>query len=176
MTSPESGFDGAALPDHIPAPGFTLRDQHGRRVSVSDYRGRVVVLTFVYSTCGAPCVLIAQQIRGALDELQEQHAPQPAVLLVSADPAADTPASVAAFLSQVSLTGRVQYLTGPISQLASIWRAYHVKPASTGTGAFAEYASVLLLDARGDERVLFQSEQLTPEAISHDIAKLDGEG
>ncbi len=47
-----------------------------------------------------PASLIAQQIRGALDELPH---PVP-VLIVSADPAADTPASVARFLAQVSLT------------------------------------------------------------------------
>ncbi len=73
-------------------------------MSLSSYRGQVVVLAFLYSTCGATCTLIAQQIRGALDEL-----PQPVpVLIVSADPAADTPASVARFLARVSLTGRIQ--------------------------------------------------------------------
>jgi hypothetical protein len=51
-----------------------------------------------------------------------------------------------------------------------------VHPASAGAGAFAEYASVLLLDGNGAERVLFQSEQLTPEAIAHDVAKLQHDG
>ena len=174
-TSPESGFDGAAFPGSIPAPGFTLSDQSGRAVSLSAYRGRVVVLTFLYSTCGATCVGIAQQIRGALNELEDEHARAPAVLIVSADPAADTPARVSRFLAQQSLTGRAQYLTGPLSRLRTIWRAYHVRPASDGRAAFDNYASVLLVDARGDQRVLFQSEELTPEGLSHDIGKLDGD-
>ncbi len=138
-------------------------------MSLSDYRGHVVVIAFLYTTCGAPCVLIAQQIRGALDEL-----PRPVpVLIVSADPAADTPAHIARFLSEVSLTGRVEYLTGPPPRLQPIWRAYHVRPASAGRATFEEYASVLLIDGRGAERVLFQSEQLTPEGISHDIGRLE---
>jgi protein SCO1 len=145
-------------------------------VSLTNYRGRVVVLTFLYTTCGDTCVVIAQQIRGALDELAEEHARQPAVLIVSADPAADTPASVARFLAQVSLAGRVQYLTGPLSRLRRIWRAYHVRPASSGRATFDEYASVLLVDALGRERVLFQSEQLTPEGISHDVGRLEAGG
>jgi protein SCO1 len=171
----ESGFDGAAFPGSIPAPGFTLSDQSGRAVSLGDYRGRVVVLTFLYSTCGATCVVIAQQIRGALNELQDEHARAPAVLIVSADPAADTPVRVSRFLAQQSLTGRARYLTGPLSRLRAIWRAYHVRPASDGRAAFDSYASVLLIDAGGDERVLFQSEELTPEGLSHDIGKLDGD-
>lgn len=164
-----SGFDGAALPEGVQAPPFTLTNQYGRRVSLWDSRGRVTVLAFLYSTCGDTCVLIAQQIRGALDELPH---PVP-VLIVSADPAADTRANVAGFLSEVSLAGRVQYLTGTLKQLRPIWRAYRVRPASAGAKTFDEYASVLLLDRRGRERVLFESEQLTPESLSHDIGKLE---
>jgi protein SCO1 len=167
-----SGFDGAALPPGTSAPDFTLTDQHGRAVSLADYRGRVVVLAFLYSTCGDTCIVIAQQVRGALDELTDAGSRPPAVLVVSADPAADTPARVDAFLSQVSLAGRVEYLDGPSARLPAIWRAYRITPASSGARAFDRSASVLLLDGRGEERVLFQQEQLTPESLSHDIGKL----
>jgi protein SCO1 len=169
------GFDGAALPGNVSAPGFTLTDQYGRPVSLGEYRGQVVVLTFLYSTCGATCILIAQQIRGALDELDHERAHPPAVLIVSADPAADSHAHVARFLSEVSLSGRVQYLTGPLSRLRSIWRAYRIRPASVGAREFDNYAQLLLLDGRGSERVLFEPEVLTPEALAHDIRKLDGD-
>ncbi len=167
------GFDGAALPGDVSAPGFALTDQYGDPVSLSDYRGRVVVLTFLYSTCGATCILIAQQIRGALNELDDERARPPAVLIVSADPAADTPAHVARFLSEVSLGGRVQYLTGSPARLRPIWRAYRVRPASVGAREFDNYAELLLLDGRGAERVLFEPEVLTPEALAHDIRKLE---
>jgi cytochrome oxidase Cu insertion factor (SCO1/SenC/PrrC family) len=164
-----SGFAGAALPPGIEAPGFALTDQHGRRVSLGGYRGRVTILAFLYSACGSSCVLIAQQIRGALDELAH---PAP-VLILSADPAGDTPARVARFLSQVSLTGRAEYLTGSPSRLAHLLRSYRVTPPAAGRGAFERSTSVLLLDRRGRERVLFQIEQLTPESLAHDIRRLE---
>jgi protein SCO1/2 len=164
-----SGFDGAELPAG-PAHEFTLADltDGGRAVSLSQYRGQVVILAFVYSTCGDTCVVIAQQVRGALGELAR---PVP-VLFVSADPAADTPAHVNDFLAQVSLTGRVQWLTGSLVQLQTVWRAYGITPASAGPAAFDNSASVFLLDRAGRERVLFQSEQLTPEGLAHDIDTL----
>jgi len=164
-----SGFDGAALPPSIEAPPFTLTDQHGRRVSLEQYRGRVTILAFLYSTCGSTCVLIAQQIRGALDEL---HHPPP-VLILSADPAAETPASIARFLSQVSLTGRVEYLSGSPSQVARVLRSYRITPPRSNRRAFERSTSVLLLDRRARERVIFQIEQLTPESLVHDIGKLE---
>lgn len=173
QTPSASGFDGAALPTSVPAPAdFTLRDLTGggEPVSLSSYRGRVTVVAFPYSTCGATCVVIAQQIRGALDELAQ---PVP-VLMISADPSADTPARARGFLAHASLSGRASYLSGARAQLRAVWRSFRVVPASAGRTAFDRSASVFLLDRAGRERVVFQLEQLTPEALSHDIRKLLG--
>jgi protein SCO1 len=167
----QGGFDGAALPGSHPAPGFSLTDQYGQALSLASLRGSPVLLAFLYSRCGAPCVLIAQQIRGALDELGAHPIP---VVIVSADPGGDTPAAVRRFLAEVSLSGRVHYLTGSAAQLRSVWSAYDVHPAASGRATFAKYATVRLLDSRGRERVLYGSEQLTPEALAHDAAKLAG--
>jgi protein SCO1/2 len=161
------GFAGAALPG-MPAANFVLSDQSGRRVSPAALRGQVTVLAFVSSTCGPACTLIAQQIRGALDELGRAVP----VLLVSVDPAGDTPARVQRFLAQVSLTGRVHYLTGTPAELRPVWRAYAIEPLSSGRSAYERSAVVVLLDRSGRERVLFGPEQLTPEALAHDIRKL----
>jgi protein SCO1/2 len=163
-------FQGAELPGSRPAPAIELTDQYGRAVSLSRFRGQPVLVAFLYTSCGAQCVLIANQIRGALNELRK---PIP-VLLVSADPAADTPAAVRHFLAGVSLSGRVYYLTGSTAQLEPIWRAYRIRPGTEGERAFASSVSVLLVDAKGAERVLYGVEQLTPEGLAHDISRLDG--
>lgn len=164
-----SGFDGAALPANLPAHDFTLRNVlSGQPVSFARYNGRVTVLAFPYAACTSTCTLLAQQIRGALDEL-----PRPVpVLFVSADPASDSPARVSRFLARVSLTGRVQYLTGSSAALRPVWRAYGVVPASAGAAAYARHVAVFLLDPAGSERVIFGLEQLTPEGLAHDICKL----
>jgi cytochrome oxidase Cu insertion factor (SCO1/SenC/PrrC family) len=164
-----SGFDGAALPAGVGAPGFTLTDQRGRTVSLARYRGQVTVLTFLYATCGSTCILVAQQIRGALDQLPH---PVP-VLIISANPAADTPASVSRFLAQVSLAGRVEYLSGSPRQLREVWRSYRITPPSSSRSSFDRAVSVLLIDRAGQQRVAFGLEQLTPESLAHDIGRLE---
>ena len=162
------GFAGAEMPRAVQAPPIALHDQYGRPVSLASFRGSPVVVAFLYTHCGGPCTLIAQQIRGALDEL-----PRPVpVLIVSVDPAGDNPAAVRRFLASTSLSGRVYYLNGSPAALASVWRAFRVKPASAGAEALARSATVFLIDPAGRERVLYGTEQLTPEALAHDIGKL----
>lgn len=171
-TASNTGFDGAALPANTKPDDFTLTDQAGNQVSLSGFRGHVTILAFVYSTCGPTCIVLADQVRGALDELPRSVP----VLFVSADPAADSPAHIAHFLAQVSLTGRVLYLSGSQAALAPVWRAYRVAAAASGRAAFARSAAVLLLDRGGRERDIFELEQLTPEALAHDVRKLTQTG
>lgn len=162
------GFQGAELPAGFKAPAFTLRDQRRRAVSLASLRGHVVVLTFLQTGCRG-CALIAQQVRGALDQIGRD----PTVLIVSVDPARDTPAAVARFLSQVGLTGRAAYLASPAGALPAVWRDYRLRtPAAHGQAAFEQSAPVILIDASGNERVLYGQEQLTPEALAHDIGRL----
>ena len=169
-----SGFDGALLPGHVSAPNFTLTDQAGRRVSLRQYRGRVVILSFLSSACPPTCPLIAQQIRGALDELGQAGGHPIPTLIVSADPT-ETPAASRRFLREAALTGRVEYLTGTPAELKRVWRAYNIVPAQLANANSPHAASVLLIDRAGEERDLFQVEQLTPEALAHDVRKLESE-
>jgi cytochrome oxidase Cu insertion factor (SCO1/SenC/PrrC family) len=166
-----AGFDGAAVPPSLAVHNFALTDQEGRAVSLGRLRGQVTVLAFLYSTCGSTCEVIADQIRGALEELPH---PVP-VVFISADPATDTRPQINRFLAQVGLSGRVYYLNAPVTALGPIWRAYRVVPASAGRAAFDRSATVLLLDQSGRERVEYGLEQLTAEALAHDIRKLQSE-
>jgi protein SCO1/2 len=159
-----SGFAGALRP-HIPFQDFALRDQDGRRATLSGYRGQVVVLAFMYSHCRDVCPIEAQQIRGALDDLGRDV---PA-LAISVDPAHDTPASAKAFLARTRTTGRLRFLMGARATLARVWRHYGVRPQGEG---FDHTASVVLLDGAGRQRIGFPVEHLTPEGLAHDIRAL----
>lgn len=170
---PTAGFEGALLPAGLPVHEFTLTDPRGRRVSLRVERGRVTILAFLYARSRATAPLIAQQVRGALDELGSESRPPVPALAVSVDPAGDTPARVRAFLRETALTGRLRYLTGSPAELRAVWRAYGVTPASAGPAAYERAAFVLLLDRRGAARVELPLEQLTPEALAHDVRGLE---
>jgi hypothetical protein len=97
--------------------------------------------------------LIAQQIRGALEELGSESRPPTPAVAISLDPIGDTPARVRAFRHAASLTGRMEYLTGSTAQLRPVWHAYAAVPSSAGAVAYERGAFVLLLDREGAPRV-----------------------
>jgi protein SCO1/2 len=122
-------------------------------------------------------VLIAQQIRGALDELGHRGE-SVAVLLLSPPPSSPRRASGGArarsLLDATSLAGRAQYLSGTSASLRAAWHAYGVVLPSAGRRAFLASPTIVVLDRRGFERVGFALEQLTPEGLAHDIDTLLG--
>ena len=163
-----TGFAGAVRPA-IPPKDFRLRDQDGEPASLSALRGRVVVLTFLYTTCRDTCPLTATQIRGALDDL-DRDVP---ALAVSVDPANDTPERARRFLFKRGLSGdRMRFLLGTRAQLARVWKAYGIRPQGE---AFDHTAYVLLVDKRGRQRIGFPVAEVTPEGLAHDIRRLQAE-
>jgi protein SCO1 len=164
-----NGFEGSLRPAGIPPQDFRLRDQDGRPVSLRQFRGNVVVLTFLYTHCKDVCPTTATTIRGALDDLGHDVP----TLAVSVDPKGDTPAAARQFLLQRRLNGgRMQYLLGSDAQLRPVWKAYGIQPQ---TSKFDHSAYVLLIDRQGRQRVSFPVEQLTSEALAHDIRRLEAE-
>lgn len=173
VQSTKEQFDGAVFPAGVQAQNFDLPDLGGHPVSLNAQRGHVVALVFMPGDCRT-CLLVAEQLRGALDEL-ESHSPRAAnvrTILISTDPMV-APARLRAFLAKNELLGRVSYLTASQAQLRPVWRAYHaVKPGSNAT-ASEDAITVLLIDKRGTERVGFGIEQITPEGLAHDIRLLE---
>jgi protein SCO1/2 len=164
-----TGLHGAVRPPQARAVDFSLDDQDGRRATMRAYRGRIVIVTFVYSTCKDTCPLTAQQIRGALEDLG--RAGSVPVLAISVDPAGDTPAHVERFLTEQHMRGRMRYLTGTRAQLAPVWRAYGIQPQGAG---YEHTASTVVVDGTGAQRVGYLTDQLTPEALADDLRALSG--
>jgi len=162
---PTSEFAGAIRPPGAPAPAFRLRDQDGRTVSMADYRGRTVVMAFVYSTCKDTCPGQVQSIRGALDRLGHDLP----VLLVSVDPANDTRANAKRFLLEQHVTGRMRFVLGSERELTPVWKGYGIAPQR---GTLDHSAYVVLVDGKGLQRIGFPHSQLTPEDLAHDLRRL----
>jgi protein SCO1/2 len=162
-------LEGDELPPS-PAPDFTLTDgPSGQTVTLSDLRGQVVLLTFLYTRCPDTCPLTAETIRAARDRLGND-AKNVAFLAVSVDPPGDTPSTTRAFVSDHGLAGTLHYLIGPQAALARVWQSYGVAQATSASGVLHSDV-IYLIDKATRSRVLIHS-TVTPEALANDLAIL----
>src|SRR3954454_1067254 len=162
----DSPFRGGSMPRGIHAPEFTLTDQNDKRVSMTEYRGKPVVVTYTYTHCKETCPLQAQMIRGALDDLGHDI---PA-LAISVAPFGDTPASARAFLAKQKMTGRMRYVLGTRRQLQPVWRGFAIQPQLRDS---EHQALITLVDRKGLQRVPVGIDQPSPEDLAHDIRVLE---
>ena len=156
------GFQGAIMPEGVPAPDFELRDQDGRRISMRALRGRPAVITFLYADCEDTCPIEAQQVRGALDELGEDV---PA-LAVSMNPSGDTPQRARRFLLEQRVTGRMDFVLGSRRELEPVWRGFFIQEQ---TDELEHSSRVVLIDAEGFQRVGYPGQEATPERLAQDL-------
>ncbi len=173
------GGDDKPLPgralDAAPAPAFSLRDATGDEVSLAQYRGRPVVVTFLYTDCPDVCPVIAQRIGQALEQLGKDAA-SVAVLAVSVDPDGDTPEKARAFMEKHGLSGPDRhFLLGDAAALAPVWLAYGVgtapntvgssrpPPGPSALGRLGHTDATFLIDRQGRNRTLLRGEATAAE-------------
>jgi protein SCO1/2 len=100
VTITQKSPDTSSVPSAVePEPGaevpdFTLVDQDGRRISLHDYRGRALLITFIYTRCPLPeyCPLMSSNFRRIHDAMRTdaQLTRKVQLLTVSFDPEYDT--------------------------------------------------------------------------------------
>ena len=155
-------------PGARPAPGFVLRDQHGRRVTLRGLRGRSVALMFMDSLCKEACPLEGRMIAAAVRGVPAALRPQ--LVVVSVDPAGDTPRTVAIAAHKWRLPASVEWLLGTHKQLAKVWRDYQITVEAT-SGDVVHSTAVYLIDRHGDERAGFLL-PFVPALVADDLRTL----
>jgi cytochrome oxidase Cu insertion factor (SCO1/SenC/PrrC family)/thiol-disulfide isomerase/thioredoxin len=110
---------------HGVAPGFTLTDQFDRSVSLSSFRGKVVLLAFNDSECTTICPLTTTAMVDAQRMLGTAGS-KVALLGVDANPTARSIKDVRSYSELHGMTHLWHFTTGSLPQLRAVWRAYHV--------------------------------------------------
>jgi protein SCO1/2 len=156
------------------APTFRLVDHRGVSVGLEEFRGKPVVLAFVFSNCPDVCRLTGAGLRQTA-ELLGGDAGQVQMLAISTDPGSDDAASVRRYLSRYQLTDRMLYLTGPAAALPGVWDDYHLFVNSDRTqGLEAHTDALFVLDKWGRERALLRSD-FDPAELAAGLRQLIGE-
>jgi protein SCO1/2 len=160
---------GDVLPGAI-APDFTLTDgPTGQVVSLSALRGKVIVLTFLYTSCIDVCPLTAEVFRAARDKMGAS-ANDVVFIAVSVDPVGDTPATTRRFVQEHSVESTLRYLIGSQAALARVWQEYGIAQA-VSTKDVLHSDAIYLIDRSEHGRVLLHSD-VSPDTLAADLGIL----
>lgn len=149
---------------------FELTDQTGHRRTDADFRGKLVVLYFGYTSCPDVCPAELQSISLALDKLGvAAESVQP--LFITVDPERDTPVRLADFVS--SFHPRLIGLTGSLADIrktAIAYRTFFVKNNASTPGDYSvDHTGFIYLVGKDGRYLGFLPPGSTPDAIADAI-------
>jgi protein SCO1 len=166
-------YDGLAMPSPWRlTPPLALHNYIGTPVNITSYRGKAVLVTFLYVHCPNVCPIITSKLHTALQDMSPTERSEVQIIAVSVDPRGDTPAAVAKFLADHEMTGRMQYLIGTLGQLGPVWKNWYVgSERESDPELVAHTALVYGVTASGKIATLYQS-SFNPSQIVHDVPLL----
>jgi protein SCO1/2 len=139
-----------------PAPPFTLTDQNGRRIALTDFRGRVTVVTFLFTHCTDVCPVLPQMLARVDQRLTDAEKAKVRYVGISVDPRRDTPAQLKKFMAERSLAeSRWTLLTGTVKELTRAAGDYGVVVRPDPRAEFVHNTVFVVIDANGRERMEF---------------------
>lgn len=152
-------FRSGAFDPPRPAPDFALPAAGGADFQLRRQLGKVVILTFGYSSCPDVCPTVLAELAQVRVRLGAAVAKRVQVVYVSVDPERDTPARLRAFTEQFDKT--FVGLTGSPERLGEVWKAYGVSvvrkdlPGSKPPTYLVHHtASMFVIDSGGRLRVM----------------------
>ena len=130
-----------------PAPDVKLVNQFGQQMSLSQFRGRVVMLSFEDSECTTVCPLTTQSMVLA-KELLGKAGTSVQLLGVDANPDAIKVADVLDYSRVHGMINQWDFLTGSLTQLRSVWKAYNID-VQIESGQIDHTPALYLIDQQG---------------------------
>jgi len=170
VTGGSGRFAGGELDPPQPTPDFTLTDQSGQKVGMADQRGKLVLLTFLYTNCPDVCPLITQNLNQALQMLGTKR-DDVRVLAVSVDPEGDTEEAVDKYAKTHHLLPEFHYLIGSRDELIKVWKEYDVAAVASDPELVDHTAYTMLVDRSGEGRVIYDASVKAKDVV-HDVDEL----
>lgn len=148
-STPDRGdlpFPAASLRTAIPMAEIDLIDHERRPFRLSDQRGRVVLLTAIYSSCGNTCPHILNGAKDAIAALSAAERADLVVAAVTLDPATDTPEQLAGTLEARELDPEVfRLLTGEPARVEATLDRMGIRRTRDPVSGVIDHANLFLL-------------------------------
>lgn len=161
---------------NVAAPSFTLTNQGGQRFKFNANSGKVVLVTFIYTTCPDVCPLFSAHFAAIRRAVAEEKRENYLLLSISTDPKRDTPAKMKAYAEAFTADFKHwQFLTGSQKDLSEVWKNFGVNVKDHGNGQIQHTNLTTLIDTRGFRRVDYYGDKWLVKEVLKDIKWLESE-
>lgn len=167
-------FSGGTVRPVKAAPELGLRTWQGRKVTLSDYRGKAVLVTFLYVDCPDICPLIVDNLVRVKERLGPVGAKM-RIVAVSVDPTELTrPGAIKRFLTTHRALKDVDYLVGTPAELEAAWARWGIAArANTDNPSLIEHSGVIWgVDAKGRRATFYPASGFDAADIEGDVRLL----
>jgi protein SCO1/2 len=171
--APQQMFDQQPLPKIGQAPEFSLTSQDGGKVSLADFRGKVVAVTFIYTLCTTTCPALTPLMSFIQDQLGPDFGSKIVFVSITVDPERDTPQVLKEYAQAfgANLAGWT-FLTGPPDAIREVTHRYGVFASKTANGDVEHSFLTSIVDRRGVLRVQYAGVRFDPDEFRHDLVSL----
>jgi protein SCO1/2 len=174
--APAIGYS-AAREDGLPrigsAPEFSLTTRDGKRLSLSDLRGKVVAVTCIYASCADTCPILTAKMAGLQARLGPDFGARAAFVSISVDPEHDTPEVLKRYAEGhgAKMAGWA-FLTGTPAEIREVARRYGIYYKKMPRGDVDHTFLTSLIDQRGTLRVQYLGVRFDPDELLRDLRSL----
>jgi protein SCO1/2 len=161
----------------MPVPDFSLLDQDRRPFHLSSVRGKVVLVTFIYTTCPDICPLLTAKFADIQRKFKSEGRNDHFLLSITTDPEVDTPKVLKSYGQRFEADFHSwAFLTGDKKDLSEVWRSFGVYVRKRGKGLIEHTGLTTLIDRQGIRRIDYYGDSWTEKEVLKDIASLAKEG
>ena len=158
---------------HIPIADFSLKDQIGRSLKFSALKGKVVLVTFVYTPCPDICPLVTSRMRSVQKKLDAWERDGVFFLSITTDPEIDDAPVRKAYAQRYGVDfSNWSFLTGEIGELASVWKSFGVAVSRVARGLVNHTLLTALIDKKGVMRFVYFGATPDPNKMLQDMRRL----
>jgi protein SCO1 len=149
---------------------FKLTDQDGKPFKFSGTRGKLVLVTFIFTTCPDVCPLLTAKFAAIQRTLEENKFRDYFLLSITTDPERDTATALKQYAHHFKAEVRSwSFLTGSRQDMAKVWKLFGVNVTKNESGQVQHTSLTTLVDRQGNRRVDYYGDKWGDKEVLKDI-------
>jgi len=162
------------------APAVELTTQNGQPLASKNFKGKVLLVSFIFTTCNGTCPATTHRMSGVQQELKTRgllKGDRVRLLSITLDPTRDKPEVLRGYMRLYDIDpANWSFLTGSTEQVGQVVKEWGMWAKPAANGQLDHPSRIFLIDLRGQIREVYSLAFMKPQWVAEDIELLLQEG